>query len=191
MLKIVVPKVTTSRYDPELEMFIDADDPNNKDTVLWLEHSLFSLSKWESKWHKPFLKKDGIDQEGFIDYVRAMTVWPKQVPDEVYTRLSKENQEEIMAYIENPMTATTFSTHKGINGKTSNKKQQITAELLYYSMIMYGIPFECEKWHLNRLMTLIHVCDVKNDNQKMSKKDQASQYRALNAARKAKHGTRG
>lgn len=188
MLKIVVPKVTTSRYDPELEMFIDADDPNNKDTVLWLEHSLFSLSKWESKWHKPFLRKDGMDNEGFLDYVRTMTVWPKQVPDEVYTRLTDENRKAIMAYIEDPMTATTFS--KARNGKTSNR-QQITAELLYYAMIMYNIPFECEKWHLNRLMTLIHVCDVKQDTQKMTKKDQASQYRALNAARKAKHGTRG
>lgn len=188
MLRVIVPKATVSRYDPELETFVDADDPSNKEVVLWLEHSLFSLSKWESKWHKPFLKKEGLDSEGFIDYVKAMTVWPKQVHDEVYTRLTKENREAIINYIGDPMTATTFS--KPHNG-SSGKQQQITAELLYYSMIVYNIPFECEKWHLNRLMTLIHVCEVKESNQKMSKKDMMAQNRSLNAARRAKHHTKG
>lgn len=193
MLKIIVPKLTASRYDPEKEIFLDVDDPSNKEVVLWLEHSLFSLSKWESKWHKPFLRKDGFEGEEFIDYVRMMTVWPKQVPEEVYYRLTNENQKEIVAYIGDPMTATTFSKHK--NSRDGNAKspgrQQVTAELLYYSMIAYNIPFECEKWHLNRLMTLIHVCEIKNNPQKMSKKDQVSQTKALNAARRAKHHSRG
>ena len=193
MLKIVVPKRTIEYYDQETETFIDVDDKNSSDVTLCLEHSLYSLSKWESIWHKPFLKEDSLTKEKELyDYIRVMTVWPKNVDPEVYTRLTEDNINQIVEYIKDPMTATTFSNHRNI-GK-AQKKSVITSELIYYSMFTYGIPLECEKWHLNKLMTLIHVFDIKNQDpksNKMSKSAVASQYKSLNAARRAKYNSRG
>lgn len=158
-----------------------------KPVVLQLEHSLVSLSKWESKWNKAFLSKGEETNEETLDYIKCMTITQNVNPD-VYARLTTKNFEEINAYINAPMTATTFGEDKS---KKSNK-EIITAELIYYWMIALNIPFECQKWHLNRLLALIRVCDIKNSPpKKMSKKEIMSRNAALNEARKKQLNTRG
>lgn len=153
---------------------------------LQLEHSLVSISKWESKWKKPFLGEQGKTREETIDYIRCMTL-TQNVDPRLYQGISFDNIKAVNKYIEDPMTATTF---KKSQRKSSNTV--ITSEIIYYWMISLEIPMECQRWHLNRLLTLIRVCDEKNQpGKKMSKRDVMSQYRSLNAARRAQHGTRG
>lgn len=179
MLKITIPAM--EYYDEVNNEFIEF-----KEQVLQLEHSLVSISKWEAKWHKPFL--DGKDKtpEQVIDYVRCMTI-TQNVNLEVYTRLTEGNLKDINDYIENPMTATTFSD---INQTPS--REIITSEIIYYWMVAFNIPFECQKWHLNRLLTLIKVCNVKNNpSKKMSRQEIMNRNRALNAARKKQLNTKG
>lgn len=153
-----------------------------------LEHSLVSLAKWESKWKKPFLddKKDKTKEE-LIDYIRCMTL-TQNVDPIVYYGLTEDNLVAIKSYIDDPMTATWFSEEK--NKKFERKI--ITAEIIYYWMVAAQIPFECEKWHLNRLITLIRVCGEKNKPaKKMSSRDILSRNAKLNAARRAKLGSSG
>lgn len=153
-----------------------------------LEHSLVSLAKWESKWKKPFLddKKDKTKEE-LIDYIRCMTL-TQNVDPIVYYGLTEDNLVAIKSYIDDPMTATWFSKEK--NKKFERKI--ITAEIIYYWMVAAQIPFECEKWHLNRLITLIRVCGEKNKPaKKMSSRDILSRNAKLNAARRAKLGSSG
>lgn len=179
MLKIYVEPM--SLFNNETNEFIDFDGG-----YLRLEHSLVSMAKWESKWHKPFMDKVEKTEEEMIDYFRCMTIDPVK-NDNIYYALSKENIDIIQKYIDDPMTATTI-TDKRKNGGARSK---ITAELIYYWMISFNIPVEFEKWHLNRLLTLIRVCDIKNDTSKMSKKQTMASNKALNAARRARYGTRG
>lgn len=157
---------------------------------LLLEHSLASISKWESKWKKAFLgttKKDDKSLEETLDYIKCMTLTPN-VSDIVYNYLSEENIKKITDYINDSMTATTFYN----NEQPSVKKEQITSELIYYWMITANIPIECEKWHLNRLLTLIRVFSIKNTPpKKMSKNEIISRNAALNAARKKQLYTKG
>lgn len=149
--------------------------------VLRLEHSLVSISKWESKWCKPFLSKQEKTFEETIDYVRCMTL-TQNVSQETYYRLTNTHIKQINDYIEAPMTATWFSNETG-GGKSNG--EQITSELIYYWMIALNIPLECQKWHLNRLLTLIRICNIKNQPpKKRSKKEIMSRNAALNAARK-------
>lgn len=179
MLKITVPEMEF--YDEDNNEFIMFNEQ-----VLQLEHSLVSISKWESKWHIPFL--DGKDKtlEQIIDYVRCMTI-TQNVKPEVYNRLTEDNLKAINDYIENPMTATTFSD---INQRPS--REIITSEIIYYWMVSFNIPFECQKWHLNKLLTLIKVCNIKNSPpKKMSRQEILSRNRALNEARKKNLNTMG
>ena len=179
MLKITIPK--TEAYNEALNEFIDVPETN-----LSLEHSLVSISKWESKFCKPFFGKEDKTDEELMYYVQCMTINNNVDPD-VYKALSLDNLKDIKAYIEAPMTATTFNK---MNNRPS--REIITSELIYYSMIAEGIPFECQKWHINRLLTLIRVCAIKNTpSKKMGKSEIASQYRALNASRRAALGTKG
>ena len=181
MLQIVVP-LSKEGWDEEKNEFVEA-----KTQVLDLEHSLISLSKWESKWCKPFLSKADKTVEETIDYIRFMTI-TKNVKPEVYGCLTSENIEQINKYIEAPMTATTFYEDRQSKGS----RETITAELIYYWMIALQIPFECQKWHLNKLLTLIRVCNVKNaPPKKMSKREIASRNAALNAARRKQLNTKG
>lgn len=180
MLRITIP--AGEQYDEVNETFIVT-----KEQTLQLEHSLVSLSKWESKWCKPFLTKNQKSDEETIDYIRCMTLTQNVNPD-VYLFITNENIEQINQYIESPMTATWFAEEKA--GKSS--REQITSELIYYWMIALNIPFECQKWHLNRLLTLIKVCNIKNQPpKKKSKKDIMSRNAALNAARRKKMNSKG
>lgn len=159
-----------------------------KPIKLEMEHSLLSLENWEAKWRKSFMQnKDKLSIEEMRDYFRCMTI-TKNVPSIVYDTLSQEEVDTIIDYINNPMTATWFSEDKS----SKPNREIITAELIYYWMIAQNIPFECRKWHLNKLLTLIQVCSIKNaPEKKMSPKDAAAQRQALNAARRAKYNSKG
>ena len=146
-------------WDEEKQEFIII-----KGQTLQLEHSLVSISKWESKWHKPFLSKNEKTPEETIHYIKCMTLTQNVNPD-LYNYLSQDNFKEINDYIDNPMTATTFS--KKSPGKPN--REQITSELIYYWMIALNIPVEFQKWHLNRLLTLVEVCNVKKAPPKKGK----------------------
>lgn len=161
-----------------------------KDTTLSLEHSLVSVSKWEAKWHKPFLSTSDKTYEETIDYVKCMTI-TQNVDPNVYFLLTKENLDEINKYIANPMTATWFNDRK--EGSAPRRSSEtITSELIYYWMVALQIPFECQKWHLNRLLVLVRICNIKNQpSKKYSKKDTMSRNAALNAARRKSLGTSG
>lgn len=180
MLQITIPAV--EQWDENEQEFI-----TSKEQTLSLEHSLVSLSKWESKWCKPFLSKDDKTTEETIDYIRCMSITQNVNPD-IFKNITNENIDIVRKYIESPMTATWFHDEKG--GKSNS--EQITSELVYYWMIALNIPFECQKWHLNRLLTLIQVCNVKNKPpKKRSKRDIMSRNTALNAARKKRLNTKG
>jgi len=175
----------TEAYNPKTREFI-----NTKDTTLTLEHSLVSVSKWEAKWHKPFLSKDTKTNEETLDYVKCMTI-TQNVDPNIYALLTREQIKTINDYIADPMTATWFNERKDKPGKKSS--EQITSELIYYWMVALEIPFKpCEKWHLNRLLTLVRICNIKNQpDKKYSKKETMSRNAALNAARRKKLGTSG
>lgn len=180
MLQITISAV--EQWDESAQEFV-----YSKAQTIQLEHSLISLSKWESKWHKPFLSKTEKTTEETIDYIRCMTL-TQNVKPEVYSNLSVENILQVNEYIENPMTATTFVENR--DGKRS--REIITAELIYYWMISLNIPVEFEKWHLNRLLTLIRVCNIKNQPpKKRSRREIMSQNASLNAARKQQLNTNG
>lgn len=177
MLKIKVPR--SELWDETTECFIPV-----KEQELQLEHSLVSISKWESKWHKPFLSKKAKTKEEDIDYVRCMTL-TQNVDDSVYLALTDDNLKTIDKYINDPMTAAKFLK----NNKTKNSNEQITSETIYYWMISLHIPFECQKWHLARLLTLIEFINLKNQPaKKMPMNDVMKQNAELNAQRrKAMH----
>lgn len=180
MLTIIVPE--TEIYNELTNEFV-----YTKETQLRLEHSLVSISKWEAKWKIPFFGKDKKTQEQIVDYVKCMTT-TQNVPSQVYLCLSKENFKQIGDYIEDSMTATWFSDNT--NRPTS---EIVTSELIYYWMTAYNIPFECQKWHINRLLTLIKICGVKNQSsdKKMSRSSVMRQNTALNKARRARSGSKG
>lgn len=179
MLYIKVP--SQEYYNEKTETFGTV-----KEQTLQLEHSLVSISKWESVWCKPFLTSNDKTPEESLDYVRCMTL-TQNVDPNVYYNILPDTLNTISKYIESPMSATTFYED---NKKSS--KEQITSELIYYWMIASNIPFECQKWHLNRLLTLIRVCSIKNTpNKKMTRQEIFNRNRALNAERRAKAGSKG
>ncbi len=161
-----------------------------KDVTLSLEHSLVSISKWESKWHKPFISDKNKTNDEMFDYIRCMTI-TQNVDSKVYYRFTNENISQIKEYIEDTSTATWFSEAPNAP-KSTQKKEQITSELVYYWMTAFQIPFECEKWHFNRLMTLIRICNIKNKPpKKQNKRDIMRNNASLNAARRNSLGTSG
>lgn len=172
----------TEMWDERKQEFVQTGERE-----LMLEHSLVSLAKWESKWQKPFLDQKPKTGDEMLDYVRCMTI-TQNVSPETYSRLTTGNMAEIEQYISRPMTATTFSAEQ--HGNRNGEKT--TAELIYYWMVTLSIPFECEKWHLNRLLALIRVCNLKNQPaRKKSQRAILQENRALNAARRQRLKTRG
>lgn len=173
---------------PGMEMFNEKTNEffTTKETTLQLEHSLVSLSKWESKWNVPFLGKNEKSIEQTIDYIRCMTI-TQNINPIIYSCLTENNISEINNYIDLPMTATTFN-----DMYSAPNREIVTSELIYYWMIALNIPMECQKWHLNRLLTLIRVCNVKNSPpKKMSKGEIMRRNASLNAARRQKYNTKG
>lgn len=170
-------------YDEEKEMFIVG-----KKTKLQLEHSLVSISKWEANWETAFLSNTEKTLEQSIDYIRCMTIHGDKDPT-VYDHITTAQLEEVQAYITKKMTATTITSR----GPKRPGRKIITSEVIYYWMTVHGIPFDpCEKWHLNRLLMLIEVASAENGpKEKMSRREQMAQQRALNMSRCAKLGTRG
>lgn len=180
MLTIVVPGI---------EMFdeVTGEFVTEGDITLELEHSLVSLSKWESMFEKPFLGKDIKTTEEVLEYIKMMTLTP-DIPPAVFAKLSTTNIETINAYIDAKMSATWFSDTPG----APPSRDVITSELIYYWMITFQIPFECQYWHLNRLFTLIRVCNIKQSKpKKMSRAEVAARNRELNARRRSQLGTNG
>ena len=182
MLKtITIPDIEA--FDDESEKFVYV-----KGRTFVIEHSLVSISKWESKWKKPFITTKEKTIEELQDYVRCMTL-TQNVDEEIYKYIPVPIMNEIIEYMNDPMTATWFSDvdkHNGRNGET------ITSELIYYWMTAANIPIECQKWHLNRLMTLIRIAGEKNQPpKKMSKNDILKQNKSLNAMRRARAKSRG
>lgn len=183
MLRITIP--AREYYDEENDEFISV-----KETTLQLEHSLVSIAKWEAKWRKAFLGKREKTEEEILDYIRCMTI-SQNINPMVYMGLTSENIEEINNYISEPMTSIYF--YDEIEQKNSN--DVITSEVIYWWMITLNIPFECQKWHLNRLLSLIRVCNIKNlsdkKKSKMSETEIMHRNTQLNEARKKKLNTNG
>lgn len=183
MLPISVP-ISPEGWDEVKEEFVES-----KTITLELEHSLVSISKWESKWHKAFLTDKPKTAEETMDYIKCMTL-NDDVDEDIYNHLTQDNIDKINKYIQAPMTATVIPD-KPRNGPGS--KDVATSELIYYWMITNNIPFECENWHLNRLMTLIKVCGVKNapPGKGRSKGELARNYAAINKANRARFNSKG
>jgi hypothetical protein len=180
MLTIIIEG--TEFYDEETESFETLGD-----LVLELEHSLATVSKWESKYKKPFLGKNEKTSEEILGYVECMiqTALPGL---DVLVNMSKQNYMAINEYIESSESATTFGTMPAQKGNG----EVITSELIYYWLVAFNIPFECEHWHLNRLFSLIRICNIKNsDPKKMSRSEIANRNSEINRERKAKLGTTG
>lgn len=181
MLQLNIP-IAPEGWDEKKEMFVEAQTASVN-----LEHSLSSVSKWESKWNKSFLASKELSTEETIDYMKCMSL-DEDVDPIVWTRINNDHVDQVMNYISAPMTATTIREEKS----AKKNSEIITAELIYYWMVASNIPFECDKWHLNKLLMLIRVCSAKSaPPTKMSKKAQFEQQRALNAARRKKHNSKG
>lgn len=188
MLTIIIPRVRL--WDSKEEVFV-----SSKEQTLSLEHSLVSISKWEAKWRKPFLSDDKKTNEQTLDYIKCMTL-TQNVDDVVYNALTKKNLEDVSNYIDNKMSATWFSEPKK-SSDAGGKKEIITSEVIYYWMVSFNIPFECQKWHLNRLLTLIKVCNAKNKAANggkkggVNKKEIMANNTELNKIRRQQLGTSG
>lgn len=179
MLQITIPQ--GQMYDEENNEFIYIPE-----TTIQLEHSLISISKWESKYHKPFLKKD-VERTTMeiIDYIKCMTI-TKNVDERIYMFMTEANVDAINQYILDPMTATVIT-----NNDKSSKSRIVTSELIYYWMITLNIPVQFEKWHINRLLKLIEVCNAENNPKKMSKEEILRNNAEINARRKKEMGITG
>lgn len=191
MLKITIPDQPQEQlWDEANEQFVYL--PGVKGCELTLEHSLLSISKWESIWCKPFLKKEDRTIEEMLSYIECMTISPSNVNPEVYKRIPVSEIERVNKYINSPATATTIGD-SGEGGR-AGKSEIKTSELIYYYMTVCNIPFECQKWHLNRLLTLIRICEIKNDTKgqkKLSSNEIRKNNDKLNEARRKAMHTKG
>lgn len=177
---MLIIQVPMDSFNEETQKFVTFD--------LELEHSLVSVSKWESKFEKPFINSNSKTSEETLWYLKFMTLNPN-VPPEIYERLTEKNIEEINSYISAKMTATWFAENPN---EKKGRGKAITSELIYYWMISLNIPHEFETWHINRLLTLIRVCNVENaPKRKMSRREAMAQQRMLNEQRRKQFGSSG
>lgn len=188
--RIEVPPIDDG-WDPVKEEFFTLPG-----TSFTIEHSLVSISKWESTWQKPFLKTKDKTPEEMLDYIRCMTL-TQNVKPEVYERLSPDIVREIWDYVESPQSAATI-VDVGAQPKEGQapSRELVTSEVIYSWMVEHGIPFECQKWHLNRLMNVIKILNKRARNAAgnkptMSKRELLQRNRALNAQRRAKLNSKG
>lgn len=180
MLKIIVPP--TEFYDESTEIFETVDA-----VELELEHSLVSLSKWESKYEKPFLSGGAKTPEEIFGYIFEMILTPNP-PANILQRLDQNCVDAVNGYIDSKQSATTF----GLLPETKIKGETVTSELIYYWLVAFNIPFEVEHWHLNRLLALVRICNVKNSKpKKMSRREVAARNAEINAQRRAQLNTSG
>lgn len=187
MLQVTIPAYEDEIYDPVSNEFSYPSIPN---TAITLEHSLISLAKWEQKWHKSFLSSDNKTSEELLDYIRCMTI-SKGVDPMIYRYIPDEIFRDIINYIKDPMTATTFKK-SGLRGAQKSANEVITAEIIYDWMISLSIPVEFEKWHLNTLLTLIRVRAIKTSPPEKVNPQEAARERArINAERKKRFNTTG
>jgi hypothetical protein len=189
MLELTIP-AQDQVWDSEKQEF-----SSHRGATIRLEHSLISISKWESKYHKPFLEEVEMTMDELNYYIKCMTL-TQSVPDEIYNYLTEENYMAIKDYIADPMTATSFYDNTPGKKGPGPRKQIVTSELIYYWMIAQNIPLECEKWHLNRLMTLIKICSIKNaeangKSPKMSRREILQSNAELNRKRREAMHTKG
>jgi hypothetical protein len=179
VLRLII--TTQEGYDEATSEFV-----SESSTVLELEHSLVSLSKWESEWEISFLDTEGKTDEHVMSYIRCMYLG-EEFPENIWPKMKQEHFDQINNYINKKMTATTFP-----GSRQEPQREIVTAELIYYWMIALEVPFECQYWHLGRLLTLIRVCNVKNAKpEKKSWRQQADDRRAENERRRRQLGTRG
>lgn len=173
---------------PEYETFSEEDGfVTHEKLRLHLEHSLYSISLYESKWKKAFFKNEGMTPDDFLRYISCMPI-EDDIPEKWVLRLDGGQLLKISDYISDSKTATTVN--RSASSKGSSKT--ITSEIVYFWMTQYGIPFECDRWHFSRLMTLIEVASVKNGPQKkMSKKEVMLQQQAICEANRKKYNSRG
>lgn len=181
MLKLSLPVIevwTGTEFD-----YIGGDEVE-------LEHSLYTVAAWEAKWKKPFANKKGLEREELLDYIMNFMCQTKNTPREAWLSLTNKEVEQILKYMEDSMTATTIKNQNGSN--KGSARSIVTSELIYFYMANYGIPWECEHWHLNRLMTLIDVCAAKNSPPKKMSKGEAARLQAeQNARMRAKYNSKG
>lgn len=181
MRKLCLPRIDV--WDEQREEFVTIGG-----VELEFEHSLYTVAAWESKWKKPFANPKGLSPEEMLDYIKNFMCQTPDVPPAAWMTMTESMMREIQSYIDDKACATTVKHRPG--GRPN--REIVTAELIYFYMSQFGIPFECEHWHLNRLMTLIDVCSVKNaPPRKMGKREAAMERRALNSQRRAASGSRG
>lgn len=178
MLEITIP--ANEFYLSEVAQFISTPTRTIK-----LEHSLVSISKWESKWKKPFLGESKKTQSEYLDYIKCMTI-TQNVDALTYKALTEDNMQAIADYMLDPMTATTVRDTKG-----KKNRETLTAEVIYYYMISLNIPIEFQKWHINRLMMLIKVVNAKQNPPKVNKREAYNRRKQLNAERRQKLNSKG
>ncbi len=182
MLQITIP--SAELWDEHNNIFV-----HTKAQTIRMEHSLVSVSKWETKWHKPFLSDEKKTREEMLDYYRCMTITQNVDPD-FYNFIPYDKVNEIDAYIEDSASATVFYDHDG--NKMPHRKERITSEKIYSWMVTLNIPFECQTWHLNRLMNLIRYCQAANQSpKKRSQKEIIQDYAKINAANRKRFNTAG
>lgn len=187
MLEIIIPAQEYHKFNENTEEFYDV---KIEETKLRLEHSLVSLKKWEQKWKKAFLKNSEKTYEEIVDYIRCMALNDDVDPD-IYWYIPKNLFDKIIDYIQDPMTATWFNDNNMV-GAQRHSRETVTAEIIYYWMIMLNIPVEFQYWHLNQLLTLIKVVNIKlGGPKKVNKRDAARERARLNAQRRAAHNSRG
>lgn len=192
MLQLTVPAEVEELWDEVNERFVYKELA--KPVTLELEHSLISLSKWESTWCKRYFECEEKTYEESKSYIKCMTIG-KNVPDAVYDRIMKNKDliKQITDYIKAPMTATTFSTYgkETTNGYNTDIKK-VSSERIYFWMIEHGIPYQFEKWHLNRLLTLIRVCNMyRSDSKKLSHAEATKRNSQINKMNRARFNSKG